>query len=139
MADNSGPNSPHLLDKAAVALSGLCLVHCLALPLLMALVPFLSEVMPSHLHAQLLLLVVPVSVLAFALGFRRHGSSAVLAGGALGLGLLALGGTVAHARWGVAADRSLTVAGSLVLAVTHYYNSRLSRHAARRSAHAGHH
>ena len=31
------------------------------------------------------------------------------------------------------------VAGSLVLAVTHYYNSRLSRHAGRRSAHAGRH
>lgn len=133
MPDNSGVKSPNALDKAAVALSGLCLVHCLALPLVLAVLPFLNELVADHLHAPMLLLVIPVSVLAFASGFRRHRRGGVLAFGALGLALLVLGGTVAHSRYGLAADRALTIAGSLLLAVTHFCNSRLSRHLRDRS------
>jgi hypothetical protein len=42
--------------------------------------------------------------------------------------LLVIGGTVAHTYYGLAADRTFTMAGAIVLAVTHYYNSRLVRH-----------
>lgn len=122
------------LDKVAIGLAGLCLVHCLALPLVLLILPFLNELAAGHLHAPMLALVVPISVLAFALGFRRHRRIGVPAAGTLGLALLVLGATVAHARYGPAADRAFTVAGSVALAVTHYYNSRWSRHAARRAA-----
>src|SRR5690606_38830581 len=91
-------------------------------------ISFVSELARGHLHAQLLAVVVPVSVLAFGVGFRRHRRTAVLAGGGLGLALLVVGGTVAHERYGITADRVLAVAGSLVLAFAHYRNSRLSRH-----------
>lgn len=128
MPDNSGVKSSSVLDKTAVVLSGLCLVHCLALPVVLALLPFLNELVSDHLHAQMLLLVVPVSVFAFAVGFRRHHSRYVMGAGALGLAVLIVGGTVAHSRYGLAADRTLTIAGSLLLAVAHFYNSRLSRH-----------
>jgi hypothetical protein len=49
--------------------------------------------------------------------------------------LLVVGGTLAHTYYGIVADRSFTVSGALVLAVTHYYNSRLVRHC--RSAELG--
>lgn len=132
MSDNSGVKTSNLLDKTAVTLSGLCLVHCLALPIVIAALPFLGEISEGHLHAQMLLLVIPVSVFAFIRGFRLHRNRHILVFGALGLGLLTVGGTYAHSHYGLAADRTLTIAGSLVLAVTHFYNSRLSRHRAAR-------
>jgi hypothetical protein len=128
MLDNSGVKSSRLLDKTAVILSGLCLIHCLALPLVLAALPFLTELSSGHLHVQMLLVVVPVSVFAFAIGYRRHRSLRILAFGTLGLAVLAIGGTFVHSHYGIAADRTLTVAGSLILAATHFYNSRLSRH-----------
>lgn len=130
MLDNSGVKTSNLMDKAAVALSGLCLVHCLALPIVLAALPFVSEIADGHLHAQMLIVVVPVSVFAFARGFRVHRNGTVVACGALGLVVLAVGGTFVHSHFGLAADRALTIAGSLVLAVAHFYNSRLSRHRA---------
>jgi hypothetical protein len=112
------------LDGAAVGLSALCLVHCLALPLIVAGVPFLAQFADTHLHYQVLILVVPLSVIALAIGFRRHRDSRIVAGGALGMLLLIIGATVAHTQLGLAADRIFTICGSLVLATAHWKNSR---------------
>ncbi len=128
MLDNSSVKISTFWDKAAVILSGLCLVHCLALPLFVAVLPFVSELSDDHLHAQLLLIVIPVSVFAFSIGFRRHRRWTIVGVGALGMVLLTLGGTVVHSRYGLAADRAMTVAGSAVLALAHFFNSRRSRH-----------
>lgn len=115
------------MDRVAVALSGLCLVHCLLLPFLIAAMPFLAGFGSEHFHAPMLLIVVPVSVFALALGFRKHGDRSVIVLGMGGLLLLVAGGTVAHNLFGVVADQVLTVAGSLLLAATHYRNFKLSR------------
>jgi hypothetical protein len=131
--DNSHTQTNSALDQTAVALSGLCLVHCLALPVLLGVLPFAGQFGTDHFHLQMLLIVVPVSVFAFALGYRVHGTVSVLAGGALGLALLIVGATVAHQHLGVAADRLFTVVAALTLAVSHFFNSRLSRHARRES------
>ena len=122
-------NVDSLLDRAAIALSGLCLVHCLTLPLIVAGVPLLAQFGGNHLHAQVLIVVLPVSLFAFALGFRRHGNKAVVVSGLAGALLLLLGATFVHDNLGLAADRMTTVAASLMLAASHYVNNRLSRHA----------
>lgn len=122
-----------LLDQVAVALSGLCLLHCLLLPFLIAVLPFLGQFSDDHLHAEMLIVVVPVSAIALALGFRRHRHTGVVVSGIVGLALLIIGGTVAHSAYGLLADRALTVVGSITLAITHYRNFRLSK-AAPRSA-----
>ncbi len=126
--DNSAVKSNEMLDKAAVTLSGLCLLHCLALPLVLIVLPFINAVSLDGLHAEMLLVVIPVSSVALLLGFRRHGNRRILLAGIGGMALLILGGTVAHDHYGVIADRTLTIAGALVLAFTHYRNSRLARH-----------
>lgn len=120
-------NDRNWLDSAAVALSALCLVHCLALPLVVASLPFLTRFAEGHLHLQMLVLVLPVSTVAFGLGFRRHRNRRIVTTGSLGMLLLVIGATVAHARLGLAADRSFTIAGALVLAVSHFFNSYRSR------------
>lgn len=114
------------MDQAAILLSGLCLLHCLALPVLIAGGSLLTQLGGAHLHLQMLAIVAPLSVLALAFGFRRHGSLRVLFCGAFGLALLAAG-AIAHEHLGVVADRALTVTGSLVLAAVHYVNSRYAR------------
>jgi len=121
----SKPNTA--LDQTAVALSGLCLLHCLALPFVVGLLPFAGQFSDDHFHLQMLLVVVPVSVLAFGLGFRRHGRISLLLGGALGLLLLIAAATVVHARLGASADQLFTVAAATLLAISHFYNSRFSR------------
>ena len=125
--DNRSVKEPGTLDQVAVALSGLCLVHCLMLPFAIAILPFLAEVDEGHLHVQMLFVVLPVSGIALWLGYRRHGDRRIIIAGVAGLMLLVIGGTVAHNLYGLIADRSLTIMGSLVLAITHYRNSRLSR------------
>ena len=86
-------------------------------------VPFLAQYAETHLHYQVLVLVIPLSVLALAIGYRRHRNARIVAGGALGMLLLVVGATVAHTQLGLAADRVFTVAGSLLLATAHFFNS----------------
>ncbi len=129
MENRSG--RPAVLDQVAVALSGLCLLHCLLLPFAMAILPFLGQFSDDHLHAEMLVIVIPLSVIALALGFRRHRHRGVVISGIIGLTILTIGGTVAHATYGLLADRALTIIGSITLALTHYRNFHLSRMAAR--------
>lgn len=112
----------------AVALSGLCLLHCLTLPILIALIPFMSQFGEGHFHVQMLLVVLPVSVMAFSLGFRRHRIKSVIAWGGVGMLLLVLGATVVHDFFGLVVDRTVTICAALILAFAHYFNNRFSRH-----------
>ena len=112
------------LDGAAVALSVLCLVHCLALPFIVVGLPFLSQFSDGHLHAQVLVVVLPLSVMALSFGFRRHRDLRIVAAGALGMLLLATGATFAHTQLVLTADRAFTIAGSLILATAHWKNTR---------------
>ncbi len=124
--DNSSRRKA-LLDKIAVLLSGLCLLHCLLLPIVIAVLPFLGQFGDDHFHRELLLFVVPVSIVALTAGFRRHGHTEVLFFGGIGLAILIVGGTFIHETYGVTADRLMTVTGSLILAGTHYRNYRFAK------------
>jgi MFS superfamily sulfate permease-like transporter len=119
-----------LLDQLAVTLSGLCLLHCLLLPFVVAFLPFFGQFGDDHLHAEMLIVVIPVSVIALALGYRRHRHTGVILAGFIGLVILTIGGTIAHSAYGLLADRALTVIGSVTLAVTHYRNFKLSKSSA---------
>lgn len=115
------------LDGAAIGLSGLCLLHCLALPFFAGVLPILMPFTDSHLHAQILYFAVPLSIVAVGIGYARHHSPRVVIAAAAGLALLVFGATVAHASLGVVADRLFTISGSLVLAAAHLWNGLLSR------------
>jgi len=121
--DQSKSNSSNWLDGAAVGLSALCLIHCLALPLLVAGLPFLAQFSEGHLHAQMLVLVLPLSIIALGLGYRHHRSTRIVLAGVVGMLTLVIGATVAHSQLGLAADRSFTIAGALILATAHFYNT----------------
>ena len=132
--DDSSEKTARLLDRTAMAMSGLCLVHCLLLPVIVLLLPLPGMFANEHFHGQVLAIVLPVSMVAIAFGFRRHGDRRVLVGGAIGMLLLILGGTFVHLHYGVLADSLVTIVGGVILAVTHYFNSRLAKHTATRTA-----
>lgn len=126
------------LDAVALIFSGLCLVHCLALPVLVAILPLAASslVADERFHQWLLLGVVPTSVVALGWGWRRHRSPLVFACGLVGMCLMS------YAAFGrqlnelsTDGERWLTVIGALLLAAGHLRNYQL-RH--RGHDHAAH-
>lgn len=110
-------------DGFAVGASALCLIHCLALPLLIAALPAIaSRFDPGEaFHLGVLLFAIPTSAFALIEGWRRHRGAAPLFVGSAGLALLALG--LAFENW-VAVETGVTVAGSMLLAGAHIVNWR---------------
>lgn len=110
-------------DGFAVGASALCLIHCLALPLLIAALPAIaSRFDPGEgFHLGVLLFAIPTSAFALIEGWRRHRWVAPLFVGSAGLALLALG--LAFESW-VAVETGVTVAGSVLLAGAHIVNWR---------------
>lgn len=114
------------LDRAALTASAACMVHCLALPLLVAAIPALSAVVavPESFHRAVLLIAIPAAVLALTQGRRQHGAGWPWQLGATGVALLVAG------AWFVPEghpETVVTVAGSLLLAWAHVANWRLRR------------
>lgn len=112
------------LDRAAMAGSAACMVHCLALPLLLAAVPMVSTiiVIPESFHRWVLLLAVPIAVIALIGGRTRHDTSWPLCLGAAGLGLMTIGAFVLPEG---NAEVAVTVTGGILVATAHIMNLRL--------------
>ncbi|MFW2830074.1 MerC domain-containing protein [Sphingomonas sp. ID0503] len=108
------------LDRYGVALSLLCLAHCLALPFLFAMLPAAAVVLPSSFAVHLILfgLALPISGLALALGYRRHRRLRPLLLGGIGLGLICGALFVAS----LTAEIALTVTGGLIVVTAHALN-----------------
>lgn len=110
-------------DGLAVGASVLCLIHCLALPIVIAALPALAARLDlgEGFHLAVLAFALPVSAVALGEGWRRHRGLTPLFVGAAGLVLLAAG--LAFEEW-VAVETGVTVAGSLLLAGAHVANWR---------------
>ncbi|MFQ3596233.1 MAG: MerC domain-containing protein [Sphingomonadaceae bacterium] len=112
-------------DALAAALSSLCLLHCLLLPLGLGVAPAIAALLPidAHgpewLHWALLALAAPVSVWALWRGMALHGQDRPWQLAALGFALMA-GGALAH-ETGLA-EQLLTVLGGLIVAAAHLLN-----------------
>jgi len=117
------------LDHFAVGASLLCLIHCLALPILIAALPVLARALDlgEGFHLLILAAAIPSSAIALAGGHRRHGALVPVFAGIAGLILMAAGALFVSRA---AAETALTVAGSLLLAGAHIANWRLRTRAA---------
>lgn len=121
-------------DRVAIALSTICIVHCLAMPFLIALLPVTAWAVgrDGHFHALMLWLVVPTSVLGFALGVRVHRRAVIVAMGAVAVAALAAAALRGHETWDPSVEVVVNVTASLVLAAAHWLNfrevRRLHRH-----------
>jgi len=83
------------LDRFAIALSSICAIHCIALPLVAGLVPLLA-VATNHenalhefwFHQFILIFILPVSIFALIVGYRLHHQLTPVLIGATGLVIL---------------------------------------------------
>ncbi|MEP7315399.1 MAG: MerC domain-containing protein [Sphingomicrobium sp.] len=107
------------LDRMAIGLSGLCLVHCLATSVILALVASAGGFLGSHwIHEIGLSMAMVMGMIALGKGVVEHGYAMPSAVGGLGLGVMAGALTMPHdgteALW--------TVIGVSILALGHRLN-----------------
>lgn len=120
-----------ILDRFAIGLSSLCLMHCLAPPLVLLLLPAvgLGFALPDSFHIWMLLTAIPISILALRFGHRHHRRILPAITASTGLCLLSYGAIfVATAKL----ELVVTLAGALCLAGAHYWNASLTAASASR-------
>ena len=112
----------HRLDASALGLSGLCLIHCLLLPVAAAFVPALVVISHAEwVHTAFLLVALPTTGLALWSVNRHHRPPVgLIAVAFLGLICLLLGAL----HWPEGFEEQVTVLGSLLLVATHIWNWR---------------
>ena len=112
------------LDSLAVILSGTCMVHCLALPVLVTLFPIVqgSLLEEQYFHLIMLGLILPTSLIALAVGCRKHKDPVTIALGAAGLVTLTVTALIGHEIFGMLGERIITTIGGLILATAHIRN-----------------
>jgi len=121
-------------DRVAILLSTICIVHCLAMPFVIALLPVTALAFggDAHFHALMLWLVVPTSILGFGLGVRVHRRAGIVLVGALAVTALAVTALWGHDLWDPSVEVAVNVGASVLLAAAHWRNfrevRRLHRH-----------
>ncbi len=119
-----------LTDKAAIGLSLLCTIHCLAFPLIVVFLPSLAALQLNEemFHIWMVVAVLPTSTYALTMGCRQHKHYRLLISGLPGLACLVLavilGETILDEAW----EKMLTSLGAGIIAYGHYRNYRLCQH-----------
>ena len=111
-------------DRWGQVRSLVCLVHCLATPLVLMLAPALAGFLGGW-HPVLLAGVVLTAAVSFVPGYRYHRSKAVLGFGLAGVVLLASGVLAFHSNF--AAETAMTMAGATSMLTAHWKNQKLSK------------
>ena len=113
-----------VLDKAAIGVSLLCVVHCLSIPFIIALGPALNLWFwgSEGFHLALLVVVIPLSLVALGLGFRYHKNKKMLKPGLAGLAIVTLAAVLEMIWIGPATAAVITSTGGVLLIVAHFMN-----------------
>src|SRR3954453_6501698 len=116
----SRPLSTSRLDRIAMGLSGLCLVHCVATAVLLGLLASAGGLLGSPLIHELgLMLAMVFGSIALVRGVFEHGFMMPSAIGGLGLGVMAGALTLPHDG----TEAAYTVVGVMILALGHRLNA----------------
>lgn len=121
-------------DRVAIVLSTICIVHCLAMPFVIALLPVAALAFggDGHFHTLMLWFVVPTSILGFGLGVRVHRRPGIVLLGGVAIAALAATALFGHSTWDPSVEVAVNVAASVLLAAAHWRNfrevRRLHRH-----------
>jgi hypothetical protein len=111
----------HRLDRVAIGLSGLCLVHCVATTILLAVLASAGGFLGSPwIHEVGLSLAMLVGSFALGRGILEHGFMMPSAVGGLGLGVMAGALSLGHGG----NEALYTMVGVAILALGHDLNRR---------------
>ncbi|GAA4760503.1 hypothetical protein GCM10023219_00180 [Stakelama sediminis] len=108
------------IDRIAIALSGLCLVHCIASAVLLALLASAGALLDPHIHETGLALAIVLGVIGLGRGILTHGQMLPLVFGAFGLGVMAGALSIPHGP----EETIFTLLGVTFLAAGHELNRR---------------
>jgi hypothetical protein len=112
------------LDRAAIALSGLCVVHCIASAVLLAMLSAAGGLLLNPIfHEVGLTIAILLGALALGRGVMEHGYVMPAAMGSFGLGIMAGAMSLPH-DGGHGAETLWTVIGVGLLAFGHDLNRR---------------
>ncbi len=107
------------LDRFAMALSGLCLVHCLATTVVLALLASAGGVLGAPIiHEVGLSLAMVLGAVSLGRGIFQHGYTMPSAVGGLGLGVMAGALSLPHDG----SEAIYTIVGVAILALGHRLN-----------------
>ncbi len=123
-------SAPSRWDSVGQAVSGLCIAHCVLLPLVLGLLPLAAaELLEAEgVHHALIVLAAVGALAAFIPGWRLHRDTWVPALAALGLALLASGAfLVPEAETSIPWETFLTLGGGVGMALAHGRNRSLRR------------
>lgn len=112
-------------DFWGVLISGLCVVHCIAVPIILILFPALGlSFFPQEdmTHAVLLAFILGVAGIAFVTGYRVHGQWQPVAWLVAGLSIIIFATFFVHSELGHKWEPIFAIIGSLCLIRAHYLN-----------------
>jgi hypothetical protein len=113
------------LDRIAMGLSGLCLVHCVATAVLLGLLASAGGFLGSPIiHEVGLTLAMIIGSFALGRGILEHGFMMPSAVGGLGLGVMAGALSLPHGG----SEPIYTVVGVMILALGHRLNAMATEH-----------
>lgn len=108
------------VDRLAIGLSGLCLVHCIGTSVLVLFLSTAGGLLDPRIHEIGLVLAIILGVIGLGSGIRTHGFMLPAAIGALGLGTMAGSLTLHHGPEEVI----YSIFGVSLLALGHTLNRR---------------
>lgn len=116
-----------LLDNLGIFASTLCLIHCMAMPFLIAFLPFLGlQFLEGELaHRIIALFVFGFAIFAIGPGYMQHRRKQVLVATIFGLSLVAGALLVAGPIFGEQYELPFITTGNLILVITHLRNRKL--------------
>jgi len=141
-------NMKNITDKFSICLSMCCILHCLALPVLIVLLPSISSLWINDeiVHVYLVLLAIPISLFAMVKSLKVHNNYRCISLAVIGLLLLIVAifmhdigsffgeqghgeehGHNEHHGIGGLLEKIFTVLGALVLVSAHILNLRFSK------------
>jgi hypothetical protein len=117
------------LDTLGIAASSLCMVHCLAMPLVIGILPILGlQFLEGHsAHVILAGFVLSFALLAVVPGYLKHRRKDILGMMLVGLSLVLYATFVAERTLGEAWELPLITVGNLILVATHFRNRAMHR------------
>ncbi|WP_245219870.1 MerC domain-containing protein [Pseudoalteromonas arabiensis] len=115
-----------MMDKFAIGLSAMCAIHCLAVPVLLVLLPSTAVLGLGNeqFHFWMLVAVLPSSLLALVLGCKKHKKYRFFMFGVVGLLLLVIAAYFGAGRLGEVGETALTILGSSFIILGHWLNFR---------------
>lgn len=114
-------------DKLGISASALCILHCLATPILIFSLPVVEQYLSHEMfHVIVAAVVFPVAVIALWSGYRMHRLTRMLWLGGIGLGFLALAMHLEYRHKGTPATIAMVLAGTF-LTLAHYLNLKACR------------